>query len=416
DIDKIKEQQETAQVIGEISQNTVTLTLKPLTDNAENAKAQAQAVLNSQNATVEERLLATQALAQAQTTLDQYGKGGDIQLAMRAVTGVLQGLAMKDINAAITAGLSPYANNLIKTQTGDNTTANLMAHAVLGAIEAQLTGNNALAGATAAVTGEVAADYITKTFYNKTTEQLSENEKQTVTALSQMASGLAGGLIGDSTANALAGSEIGKRAVENNYLSFDIMANPNQAQELAMKAEGEVIKNNLKTQAIETVKEDYPLIYKTLEGSYYVLSNTGKAIYVGREITLAAAPLLIAPEITFGTKVYTFLSNSALSGSANLIAQTVSGQEFNWAEFAGATVSGGITPKLKTMDAIRVNAGIGMAVGLANGTSGLSEAGLSGIASYGSSKISNPMWSTIASEAIQKLPTIRSAISSEKKE
>ncbi|ERF78993.1 VENN motif pre-toxin domain-containing protein [Gallibacterium anatis] len=44
-------------------------------------------------------------------------------------------------------------------------------------------------------------------------------KKQTVSALSQLASGLAGGLISDSTAGAINSAEIGKRAVENNFLS-----------------------------------------------------------------------------------------------------------------------------------------------------------------------------------------------------
>ncbi|MEH8024273.1 VENN motif pre-toxin domain-containing protein [Gallibacterium anatis] len=48
---------------------------------------------------------------------------------------------------------------------------------------------------------------------------MTEAQKQTVSALSQLASGLAGGLISDSTAGAINSAEIGKRAVENNFLS-----------------------------------------------------------------------------------------------------------------------------------------------------------------------------------------------------
>ncbi|OBX06851.1 hypothetical protein QV08_08950 [Gallibacterium salpingitidis] len=64
-------------------------------------------------------------------------------------------------------GLSPYINHQIKEATTDkdgnvNLEANLMAHALLGAIEAYATGNNAAAGAVGAVSGELAAKLITE--------------------------------------------------------------------------------------------------------------------------------------------------------------------------------------------------------------------------------------------------------------
>ncbi|MFU2138030.1 VENN motif pre-toxin domain-containing protein, partial [Gallibacterium anatis] len=104
--------------------------------------------------------------------------------------------------------------------TGEvNTQANLMAHALLGAVEAYATGNNATAGAAGAVGGELAAKIITEQLYQKAPDQLTEAQKQTVSTLSQLASGLAGGLISDNTAGAISSAEIGKRAVENNFLS-----------------------------------------------------------------------------------------------------------------------------------------------------------------------------------------------------
>ncbi|OBX06840.1 hypothetical protein QV08_09105 [Gallibacterium salpingitidis] len=133
-------------------------------------------------------------------------------------------MATGEVNQAIVGGLSPYINHQIKEATTDkdgnvNLEANLMAHALLGAIEAYATGNNAAAGAAGAVSGELAAKLITEQLYQKSPEQLTEAQKQTVSALSQLASGLAGGLISDSTAGAINSAEIGKRAVENNFLS-----------------------------------------------------------------------------------------------------------------------------------------------------------------------------------------------------
>ncbi|WP_235837654.1 VENN motif pre-toxin domain-containing protein, partial [Enterobacter quasiroggenkampii] len=55
--------------------------------------------------------------------------------------------------------------------------------------------------------------------FGKQVSELSEEDKQTVSALATLASGLAGGLVGDSSANAVAAAQAGKTTVENNSLS-----------------------------------------------------------------------------------------------------------------------------------------------------------------------------------------------------
>uniref|UniRef100_UPI0036D3DE25 VENN motif pre-toxin domain-containing protein n=1 Tax=Pantoea sp. sgz302252 TaxID=3341827 RepID=UPI0036D3DE25 len=63
------------------------------------------------------------------------------------------------------------------------------------------------------------AQLVMKELYpGKAVSELTETEKQTITALGTLAAGLAGGVTGDSTANAVAGAQAGKNAVENNYL------------------------------------------------------------------------------------------------------------------------------------------------------------------------------------------------------
>ncbi len=95
-----------------------------------------------------------------------------------------------------------------------------MAHAVLGAVTAQLNNQSAVAGGLGAGGGELAARYIAgQLFPGKTAEQLSESEKQQVSALSQLASGLAGGLATGDTGGAVTAAQAGKNAVENNFLS-----------------------------------------------------------------------------------------------------------------------------------------------------------------------------------------------------
>ncbi len=217
---EVRERQEMAQVIGEIANNSVAIALKPRLDKAEQDKKEAQQRLDNNPNDAQ----AQAQLAQANAVIAQYGQGSDIQMAVRAVTGVLQGIATGNVGQAVVGGLSPYANKLIKEATTDqsgqvNKEANLMAHALLGAVEAYATGNHVVAGAAGAVSGELAAELLTKQLYHTTPDQLTESQKQTITALSQLASGLAGGVVGDSTSSAIGAAEIGKRAVEDNYLS-----------------------------------------------------------------------------------------------------------------------------------------------------------------------------------------------------
>lgn len=128
--------------------------------------------------------------------------------------------------AGVVAGaISPYINTEIKQATEGNEQANLIAHAIWGAVEAYTQGGKAGAGAAAAVTGEVGANIISQSLFGKEPKNLTEAEKKTVSELSQVAAGLAGGLSASggnslSTAQAMkTGQGIGKNAVENNAVN-----------------------------------------------------------------------------------------------------------------------------------------------------------------------------------------------------
>lgn len=243
---------------------------------------------------------------------------------------------------------------------------------------------------------------------NKTTAHLTETQKNNIKAISQLGAAAAGGVIGDSSQSAVSSAQIAKRAVENNF--FDIILN-NPQSDWVGAAEGEQARIEAEKFARERFAEEHPILHKTEQGIYYFISKTGKAIYISRELALELAPMVLASQISVGTKAYTFVSNAALSGSANIIAQKASGQDFNWSELGGAVVSGGISPNLKkTAEVIRFNMGVGMATGLANGSDGLSEAALSGVAAYGGTKISNPVAAAALGEVIQKLPNINNSV------
>ncbi|EMF4354539.1 VENN motif pre-toxin domain-containing protein [Providencia rettgeri] len=151
----------------------------------------------------------------------QYGTGSDFQKAAQAVTGLLQGLAGDNLAGALANASSPYLATLIKQQVGeDNKAANAMAHAVLGAVVAELNNQSAAAGGLGAGGGELSAHVIMNTLFpGKEVWQLTESEKQQVSALSQLAAGLAGGLTTGDVAGAVTAAQAGKNAVENNALT-----------------------------------------------------------------------------------------------------------------------------------------------------------------------------------------------------
>ncbi|HEB1800217.1 TPA: hemagglutinin repeat-containing protein [Escherichia albertii] len=153
-----------------------------------------------------------------------FGTGGKYQQAIQAATAAVQGLAGGNLSAALAGGAAPYLAEVVKTMTTDpvtgevNKAANVAAHAVVNAALAVAQGNNALAGAAGAATGEVVGMIATQ-MYGKPVSELSETEKQTVSTLATVAAGLAGGLVGDSGASAVAGAQSGKTTVENNMLN-----------------------------------------------------------------------------------------------------------------------------------------------------------------------------------------------------
>ncbi|EPN1696423.1 hemagglutinin repeat-containing protein [Cronobacter malonaticus] len=150
---------------------------------------------------------------------ENTGTGSDVQRAITAATAAVSGLAGGNLNAALAGAAAPYiANEIGKNITDQNTTAGIMAHAVVNAVLAKVQGQDALAGASGAVVGEAMGILIAKEVYKKAPSQLNDTEKQTVAALSTLASGLAGALAGNSTEATATAAKVGQTTVENNLL------------------------------------------------------------------------------------------------------------------------------------------------------------------------------------------------------
>ncbi|ESN20618.1 hypothetical protein L368_03511, partial [Enterobacter sp. MGH 22] len=137
----------------------------------------------------------------------------------QAATAAAQGLAGGDMTAALAGAAAPYVAEVIGHRMGlDDGMEKAAAHAVANAVLAAMQGKDALAGAAGAAAGELAGG-IALEMYDKDLSDLSETERQTISALATLAAGIAGGVAGDGTASAIAGAQSGKTVVENNYLS-----------------------------------------------------------------------------------------------------------------------------------------------------------------------------------------------------
>jgi filamentous hemagglutinin len=151
------------------------------------------------------------------------GTGGAVQRGIQAATAALQGLAGGNIAGALAGASAPELANFIGHNAGinDNDAAKAIAHAILGGVTAALQGNNAAAGAVGGASGELIAGAIAKVLYPdvKDLSKLTEDQKQTLSTLASISSGMAGGIVGGNTAGAATGAAAGKNAVENNALS-----------------------------------------------------------------------------------------------------------------------------------------------------------------------------------------------------
>ena len=211
DLQKVQERQEMAKVIGEISENAINiatyeerekinkLRLEKFKLEEQEKALKGQAGNEQQLAAIKQQLTNVQAeITKTQGEIDRtYGIGSEKGMAIRAVTAALQAAAQNDTAGSLVALASPYLNQTIQEMTAGDTAkdkaTNLMAHALLSAVEFQVTGKDPLTGAVAGVTGEATAEIIARA-YGKPVSELTANEKENISTLSQLAGGLAAAL------------------------------------------------------------------------------------------------------------------------------------------------------------------------------------------------------------------------------
>lgn len=227
-------QREVTESFGKTVTETGTLIADKLSEDARKKKheaavelEQAQNALNENNSETNRTLL-LQAKAdfdKANQEAQAWETGGSQRRMLDSALNVLStALAGRPAAEVIASGLSPTVNHQIKDATTDkegnvNTALNLTAHALWGAVEAYAGNRHITSGAVGAVSGEAVANLIAETLYGKSPSQLNEEEKTTVSTLSQVAAGIAGGTLAKSSDGALIATKISKGAVENNAVT-----------------------------------------------------------------------------------------------------------------------------------------------------------------------------------------------------
>ena len=219
----------------------------------------------------------------------EWETGGSQRLVIDSALNVIStALAGRPAAEVVASGLSPAVNNQIKKATTDakgnvNTALNLTAHALWGAVEAYAGNRNVAAGAAGAAGGEAAAHFLASTLYDKSPEKLSEEEKRTVSSLSQVAAGIAGGSLSDSSDGAIIAAKMVKDAVENNNFALDSVMNNPQVDWLANAKAQEKI-SEADRQAMDAFEKAHPDIVKNLKQTGDVASFVADFIPVAGDI------------------------------------------------------------------------------------------------------------------------------------
>ncbi|WP_275415315.1 VENN motif pre-toxin domain-containing protein, partial [Snodgrassella gandavensis] len=228
-----------------------------------------------------------------------WGIGGGKSRALNAVTSAVTGILGCQTNLqAATNALAPYAAELIGKQFGhgdnQNQAAQLVAHALLGAISASINGGNAAAGAVGASAAELAAQYLIKQLPKdqypeaidpRTGEidpnRLPESVKASIRDLSSAVATVSGGLTGGSLVNAQIAGVVGQNSVENNALI-------NSKGESKLNAQERKINEKLKKAGVQNA-DDYQRKYdacKTEQCKKQVLADYEQASKQASQIIL----------------------------------------------------------------------------------------------------------------------------------
>ncbi|QGU89031.1 two-partner secretion domain-containing protein [Erwinia sorbitola] len=231
--DKAKEQKrlQTVQLIGQVASQTVSAAIAEREYWALEAGIKEAGEAPGADATKQDRAAYWERVKGSdiyQDMMKDYKDDGSIKMAANAAATAITALAGGDASKALAQASAPYMAGVIKdltlsdpkNPTAEEIATNAFAHAILGGVVAEMSGQNAAAGAAGAGGGELAIRTIHNALYpDVATSDLNDQQKSTIKNLALIASSLAGAVASGDSQGAAEGYNAGKNAMEHNYLS-----------------------------------------------------------------------------------------------------------------------------------------------------------------------------------------------------
>ncbi|EMY3222582.1 hemagglutinin repeat-containing protein [Escherichia coli] len=271
-----------------------------------------------------------------------FGTGGKYTRAMQAATAAVQGVMGGDLKAALANGAAPFIANEIKKQIPDEETdaklKRTIAHGIANAALALAKGENVAAQATGAMTGE-AIGILAESVYHKKAHELTEQEKENVSAWATLASGLAGGLAGGDTQSVANAAQAGKTTIENNGISDGFKLSKGMAEYglSASTLATSMSKDNKLPQEVTAA------LSKHAKGDLPEGQDPARGLLVAwAPVPAIAASTVIAPV----TATYGFLFGGALGGATDATQQLITmkpGETYSYTDTLIAIGTGSLT-------------------------------------------------------------------------
>ncbi|MBR6026484.1 MAG: VENN motif pre-toxin domain-containing protein, partial [Neisseriaceae bacterium] len=160
----------------------------------------------------------------------------------KLITNVVAGGLLSPADSVLgiaTSTLAPAVSHEIgqhfKKEGKEGSFEHIATHAVIGALTSAANGGNALSGAVSAGGAEYIAKVTAQTLFKKDADELTADEKQTVSSIAQLVGVVSGNVTGDSSLDAYVGRTVASSAVENNLLAPSEWNELSHLDELARK-------------------------------------------------------------------------------------------------------------------------------------------------------------------------------------
>lgn len=312
--DKAEEQKrlQKVQLIGSIAASTMNTVLTERQLYANQQGMDAVGEKPGANASQQERAdywAAVKESSAYKAAIKGYGPDDTWVKAGNAAVTAVGALAGGDPAKALAQASAPYLAGVIKDVTyndPDHPTAqeiatNAFAHAILGGVVAEMSGQNAVAGAVGGGAGELAIRAIHQALYpDVATDKLNNQQKNTIKNLALIATSLTGSLVSGDTAGAVDAYNAGDNAMSNNYLK------PEQIDKFAAKAQGCKARGDCATVRKEmqelSLKQQDELIAVCATDAVACKANFGDVTANGMLVRAAIDRVLGGDDVPWGMK------------------------------------------------------------------------------------------------------------------